>query len=55
MLRGNTRLTLLADLIVAETVYVLESFYELAKPRVAEHGGVHPMPLLTVRSRGGET
>lgn len=27
---------LLADLIVAETVYVLESFYELARSRVAE-------------------
>ena len=27
---------LLADLVVAETVYVLESFYELQRPRVAE-------------------
>jgi predicted nucleic acid-binding protein len=27
---------LLPDLIVAETVYVLESFYELPRPRVAE-------------------
>jgi predicted nucleic acid-binding protein len=27
---------LLADLIVAETVYVLESFYEVPRPRVAE-------------------
>jgi predicted nucleic acid-binding protein len=27
---------LLADLIMAEMVYVLESFYELARPRVAE-------------------
>jgi predicted nucleic acid-binding protein len=27
---------LLADLILAETVYVLESFYELERPRVAE-------------------
>ena len=27
---------LLADLIVAETVYVLESFYELARPRAGE-------------------
>jgi len=26
----------LADLIVAETVYVLESFYEVARPQVAE-------------------
>jgi predicted nucleic acid-binding protein len=27
---------LLADLIVAETVYVLESFYEVARPEVAK-------------------
>ena len=39
---GATRLLseadqlLLPDLIVAETVYVLESFYEVPRPRVAE-------------------
>lgn len=27
---------LLADLIVAETIYVLESFYEIPRPQVAE-------------------
>ena len=27
---------LLADLLLAEVVYVLESFYELERPRVAE-------------------
>lgn len=27
---------LLADLVLAECVYVLESFYEVARPRVAE-------------------
>ncbi|MHB1534863.1 MAG: PIN domain-containing protein [Acidimicrobiales bacterium] len=32
----NANELLLADLIVAETVYVLESFYELARSRVAE-------------------
>lgn len=33
-LRTATEL-LLADLIVAETVYVLESFYEVARPEIA--------------------
>jgi predicted nucleic-acid-binding protein len=34
-LAGETEL-LLADVIVAETVYVLESFYETPRPQVAE-------------------
>jgi predicted nucleic acid-binding protein len=34
-LAGDTEL-LLADVIVAETVYVLESFYETPRPQVAE-------------------
>lgn len=34
-LAGADRL-LLADLVVAECVYVLESFYEVARPRIAE-------------------
>lgn len=33
---GVERELLLADLIVAETVYVLESFYELPRPQVAQ-------------------
>ena len=35
LLASGQRL-LLADLVVAECVYVLESFYELSRPRVAE-------------------
>jgi predicted nucleic-acid-binding protein len=34
-LRKETGL-LVADLIVAETVYVLESFYEVARPKISE-------------------
>jgi predicted nucleic-acid-binding protein len=34
-LRQETGL-LVADLIVAETVYVLESFYEVARPEISE-------------------
>ena len=34
-LRSTTSL-LLADLIVAETIYVLESFYEAPRPQIAE-------------------
>lgn len=34
-LDSDTRL-LLADLVLAECVYVLESFYEVERPRVAE-------------------
>ncbi len=34
-LRSGTGL-LLADLIVAETIYVLESFYEAPRPQIAE-------------------
>ena len=35
ILASGTRL-LLADLVVAECVFVLESFYEVERPRVAE-------------------
>lgn len=34
-LRKETEL-LVADLIVAETIYVLESFYEIARPEIGE-------------------
>lgn len=33
---GETDELLLADLVVAEVVYVLESFYEVPRPKVAE-------------------
>ncbi len=35
-LLGSGERLLLADLVLAECVYVLESFYELPRPRVAE-------------------
>ena len=34
-LRGESDL-LVADLIVAETIYVLESFYEVSRPKISE-------------------
>ena len=35
-LLASGKLLLLADLVLAECVYVLESFYEVPRPRVAE-------------------